>query len=76
MDGKHRNSSEESDSDSFLDLDLNPDGVIRPFEPQHISSSGEDEISVDEETQDEIQEETSSAHVLEIGSGTLAATVK
>ena len=43
-------------------MDLNPDGVIRPFmfKPQHSSSSGEEEISVDEETQEEIQEETSS----------------
>ena len=43
-------------------MDLNPDGVIRPFifEPQHSSSLGEEEISVDEETQKEIQEETSS----------------
>ena len=47
------------DNDSILDLDLNPDGVNRPFmfEPQH--SSGEEEISVDVETQEEIQGETS-----------------
>ena len=61
MDEKIENSGEESDNDSILDLDLNPDGVIRPFmfEPQHNSSSGEEEISVDEETQEEIEEETS-----------------
>ena len=42
-------------------LDLNPDSVIRPFmfEPQHSSSSGEEEISVDEETQEDIQRELS-----------------
>ena len=42
-------------------LDLNPDSVIRPFmfEPQHSSSSGEEEISVDEETQEDIQREPS-----------------
>ena len=41
------NSGKESDNDSILDLDLNPDSVIRPFmfEPQHSSSSGEEEIS-------------------------------
>ena len=61
MDENIENSGEESDNDSILDLDLNPDGVIRPFmfEPQHSSSSGEEEISVDKETQEEIQEETS-----------------
>ena len=60
MDENIQNSSEESDDDSILYLDLNPDSVIRPFmfEPQHSSSSGE-EISVDKETQEEIQEETS-----------------
>ena len=60
MDENIENSGEESDNDSILDLDLNPDGVIRPFmfEPQHSSSSGEEEISVDKETQEEIQEET------------------
>ena len=45
------NRGKESDN-SILGLDLNPDGVIRPFmfEPQHSSSSGEGEIFVDEET--------------------------
>ena len=53
MDENIENSGEESDNDSILDLDLNPDGVIRPFmfEPQHSSSSGKGEIFVDEETQ-------------------------
>ena len=52
MDENIENSGKESDN-SILDLDLNPDGVIRPFmfEPQHSSSSGEGEIFVDEETQ-------------------------
>ena len=61
MDENTENSGEESDNDSILDLDLNPDGVNRPFmfEPQHSSSSGEEEISVDVETQEEIQGETS-----------------
>ena len=56
MDEKIENSSKESNDDSILDLDLNPDRVVRPFmfEPQHSSSSGE-EIFVDEETQQEIQ---------------------
>ena len=42
------NSGKESNNDSILNLDHNPDGVIRPFmfEPQHSSSSGE-EISVE-----------------------------
>ena len=31
MDEDIENSGEESDNDSILDLDLNPDGVIRPF---------------------------------------------
>ena len=55
------NSGEESDNDSIFDLDLNPDSVIHPFmfEPQHSSSSGEEEISVDEETQEDIQRELS-----------------
>ena len=55
------NSGEESDNDSIFDLDLNPDSVIHPFmfEPQHSSSSGGEEISVDEETQDDIQREPS-----------------
>ena len=75
MDENIENSGEESDNDSILDLDLNPDGVIRPFmfEPQHSSSSGEEEISVDKETQEEIHLR---AHVLEIANGALAATVK
>ena len=30
MDEDIENSGEESDNDSILDLDLNPDGVIRP----------------------------------------------
>ena len=52
MDENIENRGKESDN-SILDLDLNPDGVIRPFmfEPQHSSSSGEGEIFVDEETQ-------------------------
>ena len=35
-------------------MDLNQDGVIRPFifETQHSSASGEEEIAVDEETQE------------------------
>ena len=55
MDENIENSGEESDNDSILDLDLNPDSVIRPFmfEPQHSSSSGEEEISVDKETQED-----------------------
>ena len=59
MDENIENRGKESDN-SILDLDLNPDGVIRPFmfEPQHSSSSGEGEIFVDEETRD-IQGETS-----------------
>ena len=41
-------------------MDLNQDGVIRPFmfETQHSSASGEEEIAVDEETQEKIKGET------------------
>ena len=49
MDENIENSGEESNNDLILNLDLNPDGVIRPFmfELQHSSSSGEEEISVE-----------------------------
>ena len=41
-------------------MDLNQDGVIRPFmfETQHSSASGEEAIAVDEETQEKIKGET------------------
>ena len=46
----NENSGEESDTDSILDLDLNPEGVIHPlmFEPQRGSHSWEEETPVDE----------------------------
>ena len=66
MDEDIESSGEESDNDSILDSDLHPDGVIGPFmfEPQHSSPSGEEEISVDEEIQKEIQGETSTRSLL------------
>ena len=41
-------------------MDLNQDGVIRPFifETQHSLASGEEAIAVDEETQEKIKGET------------------
>ena len=66
MDENIESSGEESDNDSILDSDLHPDGVIGAFmfEPQHSSPSGEEEISVDEEIQEEIQGETSTRSLL------------
>ena len=61
MDENIENSGEKGKNDSILDLDLNPEGETRPlmFEPQDSSSSGEEETSVDEEIQREIQGEKS-----------------
>ena len=41
-------------------MDLNQEGVIRPFmfETQHSSASGEEAIAVDKETQEKIKGET------------------
>ena len=49
MDVNIENSGKESNNDSILNLDCNPDGVIHSFmfELQHSSSSGEEEISVE-----------------------------
>ena len=57
MDENIENSGEESDNDSILNSDLYPDRAIRPFmfKAQHSSSSGAEEVFVDEETQEEIQ---------------------
>ena len=46
---------------TILNSDLYPDRAIRPFmfKAQHSSSSGAEEVFVDEETQEEIQGETS-----------------
>ena len=61
MDENIENSGEESDNDSILNSDLYPDRAIRPFmfKAQHSSSSGAEEVFLDEETQEEIQGETS-----------------
>ena len=78
MDVNIENSGEENNNYLIRNLDLNPDGVIRPFvfEPQHSSSSGEEETSVEKKLRKQCKEKHLHAHVLEIASGALAATVK
>ena len=78
MDENIEYSGEESNNDLILNLDLNPDGVIRPFmfELQHSSSSGEEEISVEKKLRKRYKEKYLGARVFEIASGALAATVK
>ena len=78
MDVNIENSGKESNNDSILNLDCNPDIVIRPFmfEPQHSSSLGEEEISVEKKLRKQYKEKHLRAHILEITSGALAATVK
>ena len=77
MDVNIENSGKESNNDSILNLDLNPDGVIHPFmfELQHSSSSGE-EISVEKKLGKRFKEKHLHAHILESVSGALVATVR
>ena len=78
MDENIENSGEESNNDLILNLDLNPDGVIRPFmcELQYSSSSGEEEISAEKKLRKWYKEKHVGARVFKIVSGALAATVK
>ena len=78
MDENIENSGKESINNSILNLDLNPDGIIRPlmFKLQHSLSSGEEEISVEKKHRKGYKEKHLRAHVLEIMSSALVATVK
>ena len=78
MDENIENSGEESDNDSILDLDLNPDGVIRPFmfvcNIAHLQEKKK--FLLTKKLRKRYKKKHLRAHVLEIANGALAATVK